>query len=101
MAMDMQDAVDKAEELLESLRGWRDNPDDALEAFTDDQLKDILEDHGFSVYAKDESPIKDVDDAVQGLLGAYMPKASLGDNMQLTTKIKAALVELGVSEGVI
>lgn len=101
MAMDMQDAVDKAEELLESLRGWRDNPDDALEAFTDDQLKDALEDRGFSVYAEDESPVKDVDDAVQGLLGAYMPKASLGDNMQLTEKIKAALVELGVSEGVI
>lgn len=74
---------------------------DALEKFTDDQLKDALEDRGFSVYAEDESPINDVEDAADALLKCYVPGASLGDNMQLTEKIKAALVELGVSEGVI
>ena len=74
---------------------------DALEEFTDAQLQEELEDRGFSVYDEDETPIQDVEGAADALLKRYVPEASAGAQIQLTERIKAALVELGVSKGVI
>lgn len=73
---------------------------DALKEFTDGQLKEELEDRGFSVYDEDEDAL-DADTAADMLLKCYIPGASAGDHMQLTERIKAALVELGASEGAI
>lgn len=97
----LADAISKADDLSNTLQGWAGMPGDLLKEFTDDQLKDALEDRGFSVYDEDESPVQDVDTAVDALLNYYMPGASAGAQIQLTERIKAALVELGVSEGVI
>lgn len=97
----LADALSKADDLSNTLQGWADEPGDLLNEFTDAQLKDALEDRGFSVYDEDEPPVQDVDTAADALLKHYMPGASAGAQIQLTERIKAALVELGVSEGVI